>query len=369
LRRIADGLRNVIQKALHAAATPPVIRASRSTISAIESASAVASAALVESAPAVASAALVESAPAVASAALVESTPAVASAALVESAPAVASVPVYSATVTSCASEANPEAASVGAPRWTLKRLVAWVETTFGRTFCRETIRKALKRLGLSWKKAKKLLSRADPVKRRAFVERIQVLLHEAMTSDDDLLVYIDEAHIHQDVDLGYGWSERGRRFWVCSSTPGLSEKVSFYGLYLYNEAQVRIWPYPRANGDNTIEVLQRLRAQFPTRTLKLLWDGASYHRSDIVRQAADSLGIELIPLPGYSPDFMPVEALWRWFREEVTYNHCHVTRSDLIDRAAAFEKTINLDPYTLADRLWVKDEIDPAEEKLRMSK
>jgi hypothetical protein len=46
-------------------------------------------------------------------------------------------------------------------------------------------------------------------------------------------LVYLDEAHIHQDVDLGYGWGERGKRFHVASSSPGLAAKVSFYGLYV----------------------------------------------------------------------------------------------------------------------------------------
>jgi hypothetical protein len=34
----------------------------------------------------------------------------------------------------------------------------------------------------------------------------------------------------------------RGERFHIASSSPGLSAKVSFYGLYLYNEGQVRLW-------------------------------------------------------------------------------------------------------------------------------
>ena len=104
----------------------------------------------------------------------------------------------------------------------------------------RETIRAALHRLKLSWKKGKKLLSRADPAKRAAFVATIQAVLGRAQR-DEELLVYIDEAHIHQDADVGYGWSVRGERLWVCSSSPGLSAKASFYGLYLYNEGQVRI--------------------------------------------------------------------------------------------------------------------------------
>ena len=142
-----------------------------------------------------------------------------------------------------------------------------WVEQRFGRRVCRETIRAALHRLKLSWKKARKLL---DPAKRQALLERLQPVLDSA-ARDRHLLVYLDEAHIHQDADLGYGWSERGQRFWVHSTSPGLAAKRSFYGLYFYNEGQVRLWPYPRANGEHTIEVLQRLRAEVSDRKLILL--------------------------------------------------------------------------------------------------
>src|SRR4051794_39040009 len=159
---------------------------------------------------------------------------------------------------------ASPVAGADPAPRWTLRRLVGWVREKFGRTCCRETIRAALHRLGLSWKKAKKLLGRADPERRQAFVEQIQDLLAGAQ-HDRHLLVYLDEAHIHQDADLGYGWADRGRRLWVASPSPRLSDKLSFYGLYLYNEGQVRLWPYARANGAHTIDVLRRLRTEWPS--------------------------------------------------------------------------------------------------------
>jgi len=35
----------------------------------------------------------------------------------------------------------------------------------------------------------------------------------------------------------------------------------------------------------------------------------------------------------------------------------------------AAFETRLNQDPCVVADRLWVKDHLDPDEEKLRFSK
>src|SRR3954447_21443733 len=81
---------------------------------------------------------------------------------------------------------------------------------------------------------------------------------------------------------------------------------------------QVRIWPYERANGDHTIDVLRRLRAEIPTGKLIVFWDSAPYHRAKTVWAAAGSLGIHLLPLPSYSPDLMAVEPLWRWLREDV---------------------------------------------------
>jgi transposase len=182
-------------------------------------------------------------------------------------------------------------------------------------------------------------------------------------------VVFLDEAHIHQDCDLGYGWGERGQRLWVASRSPGLSAKLSFYGLYLYNAGQVRLWPFARAKGEHTVQVLRRLRAEWPDRKLLVLWDGAPYHRAKVVREVASELEIDLVPLPGYSPDLMPVEALWRWLREDVTYHHGHASAEDLTRRVAAFEARLNRDPFVVADRLWVKDHLNPDEEKLRFSK
>lgn len=250
-------------------------------------------------------------------------------------------------------------------PRWTLKRLVGWVKNTFSIDCSRETLRKVLKELGFSWKKARKLLNKANPQKREAFLKQLEALLDDAL-HERALVVYLDEAHVHLDTDEGYGWSIRGQRFWVSSSSPGLA-KVSFYGLYLYNLGQVRIWPFERANKENTVEVLKRLRVEFPDIPLKLILDGAPYHRAQLVQQAAQTLAIELVPLPAYSPDFMPVEHLWHWLREDVTYHTCYEQQADLIAQVDRFQARINADPIALADRLWVKSHLDPKEEKLRV--
>ncbi len=65
---------------------------------------------------------------------------------------------------------------------------------------------------------------------------------------------------------------------------------------------------------------------------------------------------IRLMPLPAYSPDFMPVEHLWRWLREEVTYHRCYEHEKLLSLRGVnVFEQSINTDPTGIADQLWTK--------------
>jgi hypothetical protein len=64
----------------------------------------------------------------------------------------------------------------------------------------------------------------------------------------------------------------------------------------LYNEGEVRLWPDARANGEHTIDVLRRLRAEFPDRRLILLGDGAPDHRARAVRAEASHLSIPLVP-------------------------------------------------------------------------
>ncbi len=224
-----------------------------------------------------------------------------------------------------------------------------------------------MKKLGFSGKKAKKLLNKGNKEQRAEFLQTITNLLDDAL-HQKRLLIYIDEAHIHLDTDEGYGWSIEGERFWVSSSSPG-RKKVSFYGVYIYNQAQTRIFPYEKAEKINTIDVLKKLRVEFPDQKMTVVWDGAPDHRAELVKQAASAMDIDLEPLPGYSPDFMPVEHLWQWLREDVTYHTCYNSQQELISAVADFQHQINTTSLAISDRLWVKKHLAPAEEKLRFSK
>jgi transposase len=266
--------------------------------------------------------------------------------------------------------ESRPAAHGLPGHGWTLKKLKQWVFQTFGRHAGRNSIRRVLRRAQLTWKKVKKLLGRAKPEKRAAHVEQLQKLFAE-VCAGEVILIYVDEVHIHRDLDLGYTWGRKGQRLWRTSDCPRRSERMNAYGAYDFTHGECLLWQDGWCNGERTVQFLRELvrwRAGKRGR-LVLVWDNAPCHVAKVVTAEAARLGIEVVNLPGYSPDLNPIERLWDWMREEVTRGVCHGSVPELIAACQAFIERINQDPMALIDRLWPKFELDPEfEEKLRVS-
>lgn len=252
---------------------------------------------------------------------------------------------------------------------WTLKKLGRWLKQFMGCDLARSTLHRILQAARLRWKKCQKVLKKADPQKRAAFMERFHQLFAQCCRLELRL-VYIDEAHIHRDMDLGYTWAEQGKIAWRLSGCAPLAHRINWYGAYDFCAGQCFIWNEGACNKEHTILFLQRLAEWLDDQSGKtvIIWDGASWHRAKAVQAAAAKLGFTLIPLPAYSPDLNPIENLWRWMREEVTYNFCHDSMRDLFDACKAFIDRINAHPNQIITRLWPKFELDPEYEKLLVS-
>ena len=104
--------------------------------------------------------------------------------------------------------------------------MVTLVEKKTGIQISRSKARTLLQQAGLSWKKCKKLLAKADPGKRAAYAAQLEELF-TAMCKGRVRIIYIDEVHVDQDMDLGYSWSAKGEPDWVHSTSPGLSAKLN----------------------------------------------------------------------------------------------------------------------------------------------
>lgn len=233
----------------------------------------------------------------------------------------------------------------------------------------RNVLRRLLKANGLSWKKCQKLLSKADPKKRQTYIQQFQEHFQH-LCQEKIRIVYMDEAHFHRDLDLGYTWATKGQPTWRLSDCPRLADRINWYGAYDFSDGQCLIWNEGNCNGGNTVKFLHHLKRWLGESAIPIviIWDGAPCHRAKMVQTAAAQLGFTLIALPSYSPDLNPIEGLWKWMREDVTQLHCYSTLRELFDACKAFIDRINLDPEQIIARLWPKFDLDPDFEKLLVS-
>lgn len=76
-----------------------------------------------------------------------------------------------------------------------------------------------------------------------------------------------------------------------------------------------------RFNGAGYVDFLQQLLARFDTPII-LIEDGAPYHRSQAVQQfkAEHAQRLSLVSLPTFSPDYNPIEKLWRNTKKKATH-------------------------------------------------
>ena len=85
---------------------------------------------------------------------------------------------------------------------WTLRSLCELAACVSGLRVCHETMRRVVHALGLTYKKAHKLLGKASAPRRAEFVEQLRELVAQSQQDEGPLVVFADEAHIHLDTDI-----------------------------------------------------------------------------------------------------------------------------------------------------------------------
>ena len=92
------------------------------------------------------------------------------------------------------------------------------------------------------------------------------------------------------------------------------------------------------SNSGTSVAFLKQLKEKHPG-PLKVIWDNAPAHRGKAMREYLRTLNLklQLVNLPGYSPDFNADEAIWGWAREEATGNLCLGSREAAEERVGQF--------------------------------
>ena len=215
-----------------------------------------------------------------------------------------------------------PAMAGIELANWNWKVVHQFVSERFGISLSRSRsgCLNYLHRLGFAFKRPKKRLVKADERKRESFVAEYAALTEEARRSGAKILC-ADEAHCRADAELRGKWVLKGGPGLVDSTSPRRGEKANYYSAVCLETGEVE-WMELEGNSNSGTwaAFLMHLRERYAG-PLKVIGDNTPAHRGEAVREclSAPGLGIQLVRLPGYSPDFNADEAVWGWAREEAT--------------------------------------------------
>lgn len=150
------------------------------------------------------------------------------------------------------------------------------------------------------------------------------------------LLLFGDEASFPQWGTLSYTWARKGTQPLV--KTSGKRKGYKVFGLIDYFSGRFfHCATTGKLNSESYIAFLRQVLAQ-TTEHLVLLQDGARYHTSaalqSFFRQQTGRLTV--FQLPSYSPDFNPIEKLWKKIKEQDTHLHYFPDFASLVGKVDA---------------------------------
>ena len=77
-------------------------------------------------------------------------------------------------------------------------------------------------------------------------------------------------------------------------------------------------------NSQSICQLLQQIKALALNVPVTLVMDNARYQRCRLVQALAETLDIELLFLPAYSPNLNLIERLWKFVKKECLYSRYH---------------------------------------------
>ena len=239
--------------------------------------------------------------------------------------------------------DAGPQVVGFETACWNsvLIRVLIWRE--FGVLYNRHYVCTLLHHVGFSFQKARFVSDHLDAAKRLAWLQDKWPALVRAAKRRGGLILFEDEASFAQWGSLSYTWSRRGHQPEVPTSGKRKGYKVLgaieyFSGRLFYQGIAGRF------NSEHYQEFLQLIMAQ-TTQHLFLIHDGARYHTSASTQAflTAHSDRITAEPLPSYSPDYNPIEYLWKKTKQRATHNKYFKEFAELtvsVEKALAYFAT-----------------------------
>lgn len=217
--------------------------------------------------------------------------------------------------------DAGPQAAGFDSACWSALLIQELIRRECGVLYNRNYICELLHNLGYSFQKAQFVSDHLDEERRHLWRTQDWPVILQAAQQRRALLLFGDEVSFPQWGSLSYTWSRIGQTPQI--KTSGKRKGYKVFGLIEFFSGRLF---YQGIEGKFNSDAYQAFLLSVLAQTsehLFLIQDGAKYHTSKATKaffaQQADRLTV--FQLPSYSPDYNPIEYLWRKSKKLATHN------------------------------------------------
>jgi transposase len=210
----------------------------------------------------------------------------------------------------------GPEACGYISACWRTPLIQDLIQERFGVLFSAKYLAEFLKNIGLTFQKAKFASGHLDEEKRTEWLSNTWPQIVKFANKKDAHILFGDEASFPQWGSLSYTWAPSGEQPIVKTSGQRKGYKVFgfisyFTGAFYHKATEEKLTSETYA--EFIKEVLGKTRKH-----LIIIQDGARYHTSKAMKAFFEEHQerISVFQMPSYSPDFNPIEMLWKKIKQ-----------------------------------------------------
>lgn len=229
--------------------------------------------------------------------------------------------------------EKGPESCGFPGSCWRTPMIQHLIQEKFGVFYHARYLSELLHNMGFSYQKATFVASSRDEKARQHWLKTTWKDILRLADKKNAYVLFGDEASFPQWGSLSYTWAPIGKQPVVLTS--GTRKGYKVFGLIDYFTGRFFSKGYEgKLNADSYIDFLTSVLAS-TRKPIVLIQDGAPYHKGKKIeaffKKHQDRLSV--FQLPSYSPDYNPIEKLWKKIKEKGVHLKYFPTFEDLKDK------------------------------------
>ena len=219
---------------------------------------------------------------------------------------------------------------------WTSALIQELIFKEFNVTYSVFYISELMHTMGLSYILPKQFANKADPIKQREWIEDTFPAIVKKSIQENSIILFEDESWFYRGWNKARSWYEKGNPSYVKFDNP--KESRTIFGALEFGSGKFRYQIHDskkegKVDNNRYLKFVKYLVKCYNGRKIILISDNGPCHHGYQLNEylKKNKNIIEIEPLPAYSPQFNPIERVWKRIKRDCIHNRYFKTSKTFV--------------------------------------